>query len=55
MELVVMLDLGSSAVRRVGSSPTLRTMLDNSQMNLGRYRASLREINKKPVHSQVAE
>ena len=48
-----MLDLGSSAVRRVGSSPTLRTMLDNSQMNLGRYRASLREIDKKPVHSQV--
>jgi|LakMenEpi03Aug12_release.lakeMendotaPanAssembly.Ray.scaffolds.fasta_scaffold31554_8 hypothetical protein len=105
VELVVMLDLGSSAVRRVGSSPTLRTgrssteekielivkwrngrrayplfrgevnrlmwypktlvtyftgsspvlitMLGSSQMNLGRYRASLREIEKKPVHSQV--
>lgn len=42
-----MLDLGSSAERRVGSSPTLRTMLDNAQLNLGRYRASLRKIEKK--------
>ena len=46
-------DLGSCAAGREGSSPSLCTMLGNSQLNLGRYRASLREINKKPVHSQV--
>ena len=53
VELVVTLVLGTSAERREGSSPSLCTMLGNSQMNLGRYRASLREIDKKPVHSQV--
>jgi hypothetical protein len=33
-----------------GSNPVLTAMLGSSQMNLGRYRASLREIDKKPVH-----
>lgn len=55
VELVVTLVLGTSAERREGSSPSLRTTLDNAQLNLGRYLASLRKIDKKPVHSQVAE
>ena len=55
VELVVTLVLGTSAERREGSSPSLRTMSSSTWMNLGRYQASLREIDKKPVHSQVAE
>ena len=37
----------------MSSNLTEGTRLDSYQMNLGRYRASLREIEKKPVHSQV--
>ena len=57
-QLVVDRNLGNPRWHEVqvgGSSPPLLTMLGSSQMNLGRYRASLREIDKKPVHSQVAE
>ena len=57
-QLVVDRNLGNPRWHEVqvgGSSPPSLTIFACSKMNLGRYRASLREIDKKPVNSQVAE